>query len=139
MKRNRKEDKIDEIEKYLGELESILPSSFEEYKNDFKIKAACERYFEEIVEAVIDLAFLIIKEKLFKIPEEDKQAFDILTQEGIISKKLATKLKDVKGMRNIIAHEYGKLDDELIFESITEELKKDINRFIEDIRKINTK
>lgn len=139
MKRNRKEDKIDEIEKYLGELESILPSSFEEYKNDFKIKAACERYFEEIVEAVIDLAFLIIKEKSFKIPEEDKQAFDILTQEGIISKKLATKLKDVKGMRNIIAHEYGKLDDELIFESITEELKKDINRFIEDIRKINTK
>ena len=132
---NRKIDKIQEIEKFLEELTSVLPSDFEEYKSDFKIKAICERYFEKIIEAVIDLAFIIIKDKGLKIPEEDKEAFDILVKEKIISEKLAEKLRDAKGMRNIIAHEYGKIDDEIIFEAITTELEKDIEEFIEDIKK----
>lgn len=128
-------DKIKEIEKYLNELESIIPPNFEEYTQNFEKKAACERYFEKIIEAVIDLAFLIIKEKSLKIPEEDKETFDILTEEEIISKDLATKLKDAKGMRNIISHQYGTVDDEIVFESITEELKKDVRNFIKNIKK----
>ncbi len=133
---NRREDKIDEIGKYLDELESILPLNFEEYEKDIKIKAACERYFEKIIEAVIDLVFIVIKQKNFKIPEEDRHAFDILAEEKIISERLSEKLKDAKGMRNVIAHEYGKIDDELVFEAITEQLGKDIKEFLDAIRRL---
>ncbi len=129
-------DKIREIEDYLSELEEIMPKSFHEYKTDLKTRAACERYFEKIIEAVIDLAFLIIKDKGYKIPEEDKDAFDILAQKKIISKELAIKFKEAKGMRNIIAHQYGKTDDELIFQSITQELESDVNELIEFIKHI---
>jgi len=129
-------DKIREIEDYLSELEEIMPKSFHEYKTDLKTKAACERYFEKIIEAVIDLAFLIIKDKGYKIPEEDKDAFDILAQEKIISQELAVKFKEAKGMRNIIAHQYGKTDDELIFHSITQELESDVNELIEFLKHI---
>ena len=76
--------------------------NFNEYVNDPKTKAACERYFEKIIEAVVDLAFLIIKEQGLKLPEEEKEAFDILALEKIIDKELAEKLKDAKGMRNIM-------------------------------------
>jgi uncharacterized protein YutE (UPF0331/DUF86 family) len=48
-------DKIEEIEKYLGELLEIIPSSLVGYGQDFKAKAACERYAERIIEAVVDL------------------------------------------------------------------------------------
>lgn len=115
---NRTKDKIKEIEEYLERLMEIVPKELEDYKKDHKTKAACERYFEKIVEAVIDLCFLIIKEKGLKMPEDDEGSFDILKQEDIISEKLNGKLKDAKGMRNIIAHEYGKVDDELVFEVI---------------------
>jgi len=131
----RIKDKLEEIEKYLSEITEIMPDNFKEYRDDFKTKAACERYFERIIEAVVDLAFLIIKDKGLKIPEEDKEAFDILAKEDIISRELAERLKDAKGMRNIIAHEYGKIDDELVFRSITEELEKDVNKLIKDIEK----
>ncbi|MCK4588842.1 MAG: hypothetical protein KAT77_00230 [Nanoarchaeota archaeon] len=40
----RVNDKIKEIETYLSELVEIIPENFEDYKNDFKTKAACERY-----------------------------------------------------------------------------------------------
>jgi uncharacterized protein YutE (UPF0331/DUF86 family) len=33
-------------------------------------------------------------------------------------------------MRNIIAREYGKIDDEIVFHSITEELEKDVTDLI---------
>ena len=128
-------DKIRKIEDYLSELEEIMPKNFHEYKTDLKTKAACERYFEKIIEAVVDLAFLIIKDKGYKIPEEDKEAFDILANEKMITQKLSIRLKEAKGMRNIIAHEYGKIDDELIFHSITEEIQSDVNKLIKSLKK----
>jgi len=131
---NRRGDKTIEIERYLEELEKLLPENFEGYQKDFKTKAACERYFEKIVESVLDLAFLIIKEKELKIPESGKEAFDILSNEKIISEELSEKLKNAKGMRNILAHEYGKVDDEVVFQAITEELIKDTNKFLEVVR-----
>ena len=131
---NRIKDKIKEIEKYLEQLEEITPLEFEEYKKDFKIKLMCERCAEIIIESIIDLAFLVIKEKNLKTPEEEKLVFDILRKENIISEKLSTNLKDAKGMRNIIAHDYGKIDDELVFESLKEQLIPDTEEFIKSIR-----
>ena len=131
----RIKDKTKEIENYLSELEEIMPENFKKYLNDLKTRAACERYFEKIIEAVIDLTFLIIKNEGFKIPEEDKEAFDILSKEKIIPKELAEKFKDAKGMRNLIAHKYGSIDDRIVFHSITEELKKDTKKLIKAIKK----
>ncbi|HLC77965.1 MAG TPA: DUF86 domain-containing protein [Candidatus Nanoarchaeia archaeon] len=133
---SRIDEKIEEIEKLLDELESIMPADAEEYLGDFKCKAAGERYFERIIESIVDLAFLIIKDKKLKTPEEDKQAFEILCMEKIISKELADRLKEAKGMRNIIAHEYGEIDNSLVFHSLTEELIPDAKEFIKQIRDI---
>jgi len=132
-------DKINEIYKYLGEFGNIKPSRLEDYKSSIEKKAACERYFEKIIEAVTDLAFLMIKNKKLRIPEDDIDAFDILLENKIIDSELAAKLKNAKGMRNIISHQYGKVDDEVVFEAITEELDKDIDNFLEKISAISNK
>jgi len=44
---NRINEKIIEVEQFLEELESCLPDDFIEYKQDFKIRAIGERYFEK--------------------------------------------------------------------------------------------
>ena len=128
-------NKIEEIEKFLSELEEISPDDFETYQTDIKTKAACERYFEKIVEALVDLAYVFIKENALKMPEDDKEAFDILAEAGHIPIALAIKLKEAKGMRNIISHQYGTVDDETVFEAITHELVKDAREFIGNVRK----
>lgn len=129
----RIKDKINEIQNYLEEFDNIIPENYKEYKNSFLVKAACERYFEKIVETVVDVAYLFIKTERFSLPEEDIKAFDILVDKEIISNELGEKIKDAKGMRNILAHEYGKVDDELVFESITKEIFKDTEEFINQI------
>ncbi|MBU2589249.1 MAG: DUF86 domain-containing protein [Nanoarchaeota archaeon] len=132
--KERIKKKIKELENYLKELIEFMPYNFEDYIHDFKIKAACERYFEKIIEASIDLTFLIIKDRKFKIPEDDREAFDILAKEGVINDELADRLKDAKGMRNIIAHQYGNVDDKVVFISITKELVNDVNKFLNNIK-----
>jgi uncharacterized protein YutE (UPF0331/DUF86 family) len=129
---NRIKDKSEEIDKYLEELETILPESFEEYFKSIEKKAACERYFEKIIESLIDLSFLIIKEEKFEIPENN-EIFEVLLNKEIINKNIYQKIKKAKGMRNIIAHKYGEIDDEIVFESLTEELIPDITNFLEVI------
>jgi uncharacterized protein YutE (UPF0331/DUF86 family) len=132
---NRIDEKIGEIEKFLEELESVLPADLQDYKNDWKLRDVCERHFEKIIEGIVDLVFLFIKENNFKTPEDDKNAFEILENEDIISLELCQKLKDAKGMRNVIAHEYGRVDDEIVFEAITEQIIKDAREFLWKIKK----
>jgi len=52
----------------------------------------------------------------------------------IISERLGEKLKDAKRMRNILAHEYGAVDDEVVFQAISEELSDDVTEFLIKIK-----
>jgi len=131
---NRRGDKIAEIEEYLDELREFLPSSFDEYMGSVLKRAACERYFEKIVEAVVDLAFLIIRESEFKTPDSTRESFAILTEKGLISKELSLDLGKAKGMRNWLAHRYGKIDDRKVFDAIKDKLFDDVEKFLEAVR-----
>lgn len=133
---SRIKDKINEIHVYLEELSKIVPSEFDDYKSNNLVKAACERYFEKIVEAVTDIAFMVIVRRKLRVPEDDIDAFNILLEHKIIDEWLYKKLKEAKGMRNILAHQYGTINDKIVFESITEELDKDIRDFISTIEKL---
>jgi len=128
-------DKIREIEKYLDELLEIIPGNLSVYSKDFKAKAACERYAERIIEAVVDLAYLVIKAKNLPLPESDLQAFDILSGHKLVALELARRLQDAKRMRNIIAHEYGEINDEIVFYSLKDELDADVRAFIRLVKK----
>ena len=128
-------EKAEEIKKYLSELEDILPDKFEQYKSNNLVKAGCERYFEKIVEGITDIAFMIIKLKKFNIPEDDIDSFRILKDNKILKEELFKKLKQAKGMRNFIAHQYGDIDDKKVFNAVSNELIVDTNNFIKEVKK----
>lgn len=130
---SRLSDEITQLEKYLAELKQIIPNSYYNYQENFEKKAACERYFEKIVESLVSVSYLFCKEESFEIQDKSK-SFDILRENKIISKKLLLKLKDAKGMRNIIAHKYGNIDDFIVFEAITKELILDTQEFLIQIK-----
>lgn len=131
---SRRGDKIIEIEVYLEELGEFLPIDFESYMGNKLKRAACERYFEKIVEATIDLTFVVIKEKGFRSPDSDRDALEVLRENSVIPSELAGKLSDAKSMRNIIIHEYGYIDDRLVFNSLKNELISDIEKFLGAVR-----
>ncbi len=133
----RIDDKIEEIKILLEQLLTLIPAEFEEYSHDYKTKAACERYIERITEAIVDLVFLVFRAKKLKIPEDEKSVFQMAVTQGIITADLSAQLKNLKGMRNILAHEYGIVDDEVIYKALKEELERDVELFLLQIQKFN--
>ncbi|MBI2651908.1 DUF86 domain-containing protein [Candidatus Woesearchaeota archaeon] len=129
-------EKINQIQKYLDELMETVPNTLEGYESNKIVRAACERYFEKVIEAVTDMAFIVITQKKFRIPEDDIDSFKILEENGVIDNEIYNHLKDAKGMRNFIAHQYGQINDKLVYEAITEELEKDVREFISIVEKI---
>jgi len=123
-------DKINDVQLYLDELSKIAPNEFDDYKSNNVLKAACERYFEKIIEAITDIAFMIIVKRKLRMPEDDIDAFKILLEHKIIDEELCKKLKQAKGMRNILANQYGTIKDEIVFEAIKKEVDNDVKKFI---------
>src|SRR3989338_708128 len=134
--KKRTEKKINEIESYLDNLISFKPEDFEEYKTNLQKKWACERACERLAEGLVDLGIFLIRLKEINYNEEDEKAFVFLLKNKIIDEILCEKLRNLKGMRDHIAHRYGEVDDKIVFDSINNEIKDDVNDFITVAKKI---
>lgn len=123
------ENKISSVKKYLKILERYKGYKKEDIESDIDIKGAVERYLYLVVQSTIDLSESIIAYKNFRKPTTMSEAFDILNEEGIISIELTNELIKMVGFRNIITHDYEKLDYEIVY-NVLQKGEKDIKAFI---------
>ena len=129
------ENKISSVEKYLKILERYKKYSKEEIVKDIDLRGAIERYLYLATQATIDLAEAIISFKEFRKPTTMSENFYILEEEGIIKKELTENLVNMVGFRNIIAHDYEKIDYDIMYDILVNRLR-DIEEFLKLIEKI---
>jgi len=127
--------KLDELDMYLNELQSIMPTNYKEYANSIEKKRACERLLHILIECTIDICTLIVKDLRLGLPAEEEDVFEKLRQKEIISKQMQRKLKAMRGFRNILVHRYSGIDDRLVFENLKKtndfkEFRKEISRLL---------
>lgn len=98
--------------------------SFEEdhFKQDaiaINIQRACEQS--------IDLANYIIKKEKLGLPKATRESFSLLADNNIIEPALASNMQKMVSFRNILVHEYKKLDISLMKDVIENHLDDIIN------------
>lgn len=123
--------KIDELDSYLTELDIIKPAELEEYQNSIEKKRAIERLLQVSIETVLDVCNIIISDLKLGLPSDEDDVFNKLSEKNIISKKMAITLSKMKSFRNILVHKYGKVDDEQVYEHLSE--LEDFKKFKEEI------
>lgn len=106
--------KVDELDRYLYELQSIAPKDFNYYQR-IEIKRSCERLLQLSVECVIDICKIFVSNLKLGLPSEENDLFEKMESEKIITKDMAVILKEMKGFRNILVHEYAVVDDEIVY------------------------
>ena len=119
--RERTLAKLDELDGYLGELRSVVPITFHEYQTVEK-RRACERLLQVSIEVAVDVCSLLVAGLRLGLPGEENDLFEKLADRGVISRPMADLLRRMKGMRNILVHEYGRVHDDLIFETVAHRL-----------------
>jgi len=132
-------EKMDELESYLRELDDYLPGNEDEYLESGMMKRACERAFQLSCENLLDICNLIISEEGLGIPSDSKDTVRRLGEHNIISKSLATRLEELVGFRNLLVHQYGRIDDSRAYNYLYKD-SKDFYEFLETVEKyINSK
>jgi uncharacterized protein YutE (UPF0331/DUF86 family) len=114
--------KIDRLDRYLDELRDIMPESYESYQNIEK-KRACERLLQVSIESVLDICAQIVIELRLGLPSEEDDIFEKLKQAKIIFSATKETLKRMKGLRNILVHEYGRIDDRLVYDVLKNKIE----------------
>ncbi|MEA3291813.1 MAG: DUF86 domain-containing protein, partial [Pseudomonadota bacterium] len=74
-------------------------------------------------EACIDLANHTIRIRKLGLPKESRESFGLLAREEVIPLDLAKKLQGMVGFRNVLVHEYTKLDIGLMVDVIENRLE----------------
>ncbi len=79
-------------------------------------------------EACISMAMHVVARKRLGLPQESKEAFAMLEQAGVLDPELGQRMKDMVGFRNVVVHEYQKLD-RAVLRRILEERLPDFEMF----------
>jgi uncharacterized protein YutE (UPF0331/DUF86 family) len=113
--------KLDELQGYLRELRAIQPSRFEDFQR-IETRRACERLLQISVETVVDICHVMVSGLRLGLPGEEDDLFIKLEQAGIFSSAITQTLRRMKGFRNILVHEYGRIDDRIVYDMATARL-----------------
>ena len=115
--------KLDELDGYLGELRQVVPESYGRYMESVEKRRACERLLQISIECVIDMCALFVSGLRLGLPAEEDDLIEKLEQAGLLSLEMGKTLRTMKGFRNILVHEYGRIDNAIVFGMATRRLQ----------------
>jgi len=126
--------KIKVIEESIDLVKENLPDNINEFKALGLVKDGIYKKVEASIQEIINICSIINSDLKLGIPSNRDDIIDALLDNNILSKKMAEKIKELKGFRNFLVHRYGKIDDEVAFKEICYGLP-DFTLFREEILK----
>ncbi len=110
--------KVNKIEGYVSEIAPVLKFDTQEILKDiFKLRTL-ERNFQLIVDTMLDINTHIISAENLKAPEDMTETFTILGEAAVLPREFVEKIYPVAGLRNIVVHDYEKVDTEKLINDI---------------------
>jgi uncharacterized protein YutE (UPF0331/DUF86 family) len=73
-------------------------------------------------EVSIDLAMHVVRKRTLGVPQDSRDAFDLMQTHALLDEPLATAMKRMVGFRNVAIHEYDKLNLDIVKSIITTKL-----------------
>lgn len=80
-------------------------------------------------EAAIDLAMHLVAEGKLGLPQNSRDAFELLCAHGVIDKKLTKRLQAMVGFRNIAVHDYQAVNL-VILQAVIDKHLSDLEGFV---------
>ena len=112
---------IEQIDTYYA-VDNGLPFVMDHLKQDaiaMNLQCACE--------LAIDIANHLIKTKKLGLPQDSRESFALVQRAGLISVEHMNALQAMVGFRNILVHEYKKLDICIMVDVIEHRMREFLN------------
>ncbi len=91
-------------------IQDKLPSSVNVFKEDYDAQDIVYRNFVIVIQNCVDAGSHVISSKGFHPPKTMGGVFDVLAEKKIIPDTLGKNMRKMVTLRNIIVHDYARLD-----------------------------
>lgn len=102
------------------------------FENDLDRQESVLFNLQMAIQNCIDIAAHIVSEEGYGIPGSANEMFYLLEENNILERALTEKMVSAVGLRNLIVHEYGKVDLEKVYRVAKENIS-DLTAFIKSI------
>lgn len=116
------------LREYLGYLRILRRYSADRFSKDHMIRASAERYLHLAIECCLDIGNHLIADRQLRKPEDYREIFLILGEGKFIPPAFAKRIAPMGGFRNILVHDYLRVDPRKVYEVLQKRLS-DFDRF----------
>ena len=116
------------LDMYLDQLAPYRTIDSDAYRGDWKVQRIVERTLHLAIETCMDVADHIVADRRLRVPETGAESFEILAEAGLLSGELGRLLASMVGFRNILVHDYTRLDPAIVMRVLRADLD-DLARF----------
>lgn len=120
--------KLASLDEYGGQIAEFGGVSVERYQADWKVQRIVERTLQMMIETCLDIAGHIIADEGLRVPDSYADMFRILQEKGILGDELGPAMEQMARFRNLVVHQYEKLDPALVVTILDRHLT-DFGRF----------
>ena len=110
------------METYLSQVREFSKISLAVYKSDWKTQRIIERTLQILIEVCIDIANHIISDKRMRLPTGYADTFQVLMENRVIGKDLFGSLDKMARFRNVVVHQYEKIDPAIVVSILRKKL-----------------
>lgn len=118
----RLRSKIEKIREYRMILHGLKSDCKERFLKDSVYRGALLHYLYLMADSCIGLAEIIIREKGLRTPQSYHEAIDILGENKVIPPEFGYDFAKIASFRNLLAHDYEKIDYLIICNEALEKL-----------------
>jgi uncharacterized protein YutE (UPF0331/DUF86 family) len=120
--------KLAELAEYVTQVSEYRDLTAERYRADWKTQRIVERTLQIAIEACLDVASHVVADRGLRAPSTYAETFEILVQAGLMSPGLGRVMVEMTGFRNVVVHEYTRIDAEVVIRILRKNLD-DFGRF----------
>lgn len=118
MDRDVVEQKLESLRRCLRRIETKCPINAAALIADIDLQDIISLNLSRAVQISVDIGAHLIAGLEVPPPDSMGQTFDLLAQEGVLNKELASNLKKAVGFRNIAVHSYESINWEIVYSII---------------------
>ena len=126
--------KLNELEECVGALERMRKYDIAAIKSDKEKEWAVEHGLQVSIQIVVDIGAHILASSGEGDVEDYAEIIERLGKKGVLPKDFAARIKGMAGFRNILVHEYAKLDMDLVCDMLKNRLD-DFRKFAGHVNK----
>ena len=127
------EQHIQNMEEALEQLNKYRNISLEEFQKDLSLIWIVEKGLEILIQNLLDLGAHLLASEIKNDWEDYVEVIIKLGKHGVIPKEFSDRIKGMAGLRNILIHEYLKVDRNKLFDYLKYQLE-DFVQFIKYVR-----